>query len=315
MARPLSNDLRERVVAAMGAGERCRSVAARFGVAVSSAVKWFQRHRATGSVAPGKMGGHRKRLLEPHRAFIVERINQETHLSLHRLKDELAARGVKVSHDAVWRFLRREGLRFKKTLFALEQARADIARRRQRWRSLQAGLDPRRLVFIDETWIKTNMAPLRGWGPKGKRLRGFAPHGHWRTLTFLGALRWNRLTAPCVFDGPINGQCFRAYVEQQLVPVLEPGDIVVMDNLGSHKSAAIRQTIRAAGARLWYLPPYSPDLNPIEQAFAKIKHWMRIAQKRTVEDTWRHIGSLVAIIEPAECRNYFANAGYVSVKT
>lgn len=116
MTRPLSNDLRERVVAAMGAGESCRSVAARFGVAVSSAVKWSQRHRATGSVAPGKMGGHRKRLLEPHRAFIVERINQETHLSLHRLKDELAARGVKVSHDAVWRFLRREGLRFKKRM-------------------------------------------------------------------------------------------------------------------------------------------------------------------------------------------------------
>ncbi len=134
---------------------------------------------------------------------------------------------------------------------------------------------PRRLVFIDETWIKTNMAPLRGWGAKGKRLRGFAPHGHWRTLTFLGALRCDRLTAPCVFDGPINGECFRAYVEQQLVPVLRPGDIVIMDNLGSHKSAALRRIIRAAGARLWYLPPYSPDLNPIEQAFAKIKHWMR----------------------------------------
>lgn len=117
-------------------------------------------------------------------------------------------------------------------------------------------------MFIDETWIKTNMAPLRGWGQKGRRLRGFAPHGHWRTLTFLGALRCDRLTAPCVFDGPINGQCFRAYVEQQLVPVLEPGDIVVMDNLGSHKAAAIRQMIRAADARLWYLPPYSPDLNP-----------------------------------------------------
>ncbi len=141
----------------------------------------------------------------------------------------------------------------------------------------RSGLDPRRLVFIDETWIKTNMAPLRGWGPKGDRLRGFAPHGHWRTLTFLGALRCDRLTAPCVFDGPINGECFRAYVEQQLVPVLEPGDIVIMDNLGSHKSAAIRQMIRAAGARLWYLPPYSPDLNPIEQAFAKIKHLMRKA--------------------------------------
>jgi hypothetical protein len=144
-----------------------------------------------------------------------------------------------------------KGCGSKKTLFALEQARADIARRRRRWRARQSGLDPHKLVFIDETWIKTNMAPLRGWGPKGKRLRAFAPHGHWRTLTFLGALRLDCLTAPCVFDGPINGQCFRAYVEQQLVPVLEPGDIVVNDNLGSHKSAAIRQMIREAGARLW----------------------------------------------------------------
>jgi hypothetical protein len=149
----------------------------------------------------------------------------------------------------------------KKTLFALEQARADIARRRRRWRSWQAHLDPRRLVFIDETWIKTSMAPLRGWGPKGDRVRGFVPRGHWRTLTFLGALRCDQLAAPCVFDGPINGECFRAYVEQQLVPLLKPGDIVIMDNLGSHKSAALRALIRAAGARLWYLPPYSPDLN------------------------------------------------------
>jgi transposase len=152
-------------------------------------------------------------------------------------------------------------------------------------------------------------------GPRGQRLRGFAPHGRWRTLTFLGALRCDELTAPCVFDGPINGECFRAYVRQQLVPVLRPGDIVVMDNLGSHKSVAIRQIIKAAGARLWFLPPYSPDLNPIEQAFAKIKHWMRHAQKRSIEETWRHIGTLVATIEPAECSNYLANAGYASVKT
>lgn len=158
------------------------------------------------------------------------------------------------------------------------------------------------------------MAPLRGWGVKGERLRGFAPHGHWRTLTFLGALRCDRLTAPCVFDGPINGECFRAYVEQQLVPVLNHGDIVVMDNLGSHKSAALGHMIRAAGARLWYLPPYSPDLNPIEQAFAKIKHWMRLAQKRTVEHVCQHIASRLATIQPSECNNYFANAGYASVK-
>ena len=190
-----------------------------------------------------------------------------------------------------------------------------MARRRQRWLGLRAGLDPRRRVFIDETWIKTNMSPLRGWGPKGRRLRGFAPYGHWRTLTFLGALRCDRLAAPCVFDGPINGECFRAYVEQQLVPVLRPGDIVIMDNLGSHKSAAIRQLLRAAGARLWFLPPYSPDLNPIEQTFAKIRHWMRVAQMRTLDDTWRHIGALVTSIKPEECENYFANAGYVAVKT
>jgi transposase len=193
-------------------------------------------------------------------------------------------------------------------------ARADIARRRQRWRAWQPFLDPERLVFIDETWIKTNMAPLRGWGPRGRRLHGFAPHGHWRTLTFLGALRHDGLVAPCVFDRPINGTCFRAYVEQQLVPALKPGDIVIMDNLGSHKSAVVRHMIRAAGARLWFLPPYSPDLNPIEQAFAKIKHWMRQAQKRTIDDTWRCIGSLVAAITPRECENYFANAGYASVK-
>jgi transposase len=158
------------------------------------------------------------------------------------------------------------------------------------------------------------MAPLRGWGPKGRRLRAYAPHGRWRTLTFIGALRLDQLTAPCVFDGPINGKCFQAYTEQQLAPVLEPGDIVIMDNLGSHKSKAVRQAIQKAGARLLFLPPYSPDLNPIEQAFAKIKHWMRHAQKHTIEDACAYIGTLVATIQPGECQNYFENDGYASVK-
>src|SRR5215216_4632543 len=181
--------------------------------------------------------------------------------------------------------------------------RPDIARKRTRWKARQGRVEPGRLVFIDETWIKTNMAPLRGWGPRGRRLRGFAPHGHWRTLTFLGALRCDQLMAPCVFDGPINGECFRAYVEQQLIPLLKPGDIVIMDNLGSHKSVALRRMIKAAGARLWYLPPYSPDLNPIEQTFAKIKHWMRVAQKRSIKDICRHIGRLIATIQSDECGN------------
>ena len=132
----------------------------------------------------------------------------------------LAERGIAVSHDAIWRLLRREGLRFKKNDVRLEQARADIARRRRLWRSWQNRLDPDRLVFVDETWIKTNMAPIRGWGAKGKRLKGFAPQGHWRTLTFLAALRADALTAPCVFDSPINGRSFGAWIEQQLVPTL-----------------------------------------------------------------------------------------------
>lgn len=159
------------------------------------------------------------------------------------------------------------------------------------------------------------MAPLRGWGVKGKRVRAFAPYGHWRTMTFLGALRWDGFSAPCVFDGPINGQGFRAYVEQQLVPVIRPGDIVIMDKLGSHKSAAVRDAIEEAGAKLMFLPPYSPDLNPIEQTFSKIKHWMRQAQKRTVEDTWRHVGTRVQTIKPQECQNFILNAGYASIKS
>jgi len=156
------------------------------------------------------------------------------------------------------------------------------------------------------------MAPIRGWGAKGERLLGYAPHGHWRTLTFVAALRCDRIVAPCVFDGPVNGVSFRAWVEQQLLDAIGPGDIVVMDNLGSHKAIEIGRAIRARGARLWYLPAYSPDLNPIEQAFSKIKHWMRMAQRRTVEDTWRYIGQLVHTIQPHECQSYLENAGYAS---
>lgn len=154
------------------------------------------------------------------------------------------------------------------------------------------------------------MAPLRGWGPKGKRLRGFAPHGHWRTLTFLGALRWDQLTAPCVFDGPINGQCFHAYVEQQLLPVLRPGDIVVMDNLPAHKPTAVRQAIERAGAELRFLPAYSPDFNPIEMAFAKLKAFLKKHAPRTVDDLWNAIARGIDTFTPIECLNYFAAAGY-----
>jgi putative transposase len=158
------------------------------------------------------------------------------------------------------------------------------------------------------------MTRLRGRAPRGQRLVAAVPHGHWKTSTFVAALRTSGLTAPLIVDGAMNGEVFRAYVEQILAPTLQPGDIVIMDNLSSHKVAGVREAIKRRGATLVYLPPYSPDLNPIEQAFAKIKHWMRAAQKRTVEDAWRHIGDLIASIDPHECANYFANAGYASVK-
>ncbi len=156
------------------------------------------------------------------------------------------------------------------------------------------------------------MAPLRGWSPKGKRLRAFVPHGHWKTLTFLAALRHDGITAPCVFDGPINGDRFIAYVEQILASTLTKGDIVIMDNLGSHKSAKVRSLIKDKGAKLFFLPPYSPDLNPIEQVFAKLKHLLRKAKERTVEATWKRIGTLIDDFSPIECRNYLANSGYGS---
>lgn len=157
------------------------------------------------------------------------------------------------------------------------------------------------------------MAPLRGWSRKGERLMVRVPHGHWKTMTFLAALRCDAITAPCVFDGPINGESFLRYVEQFLVPSLKPNDIVIMDNLGSHKSGAVRAAIRAAGARLFFLPPYSPDLNPIEQVFAKLKHLLRKAKERTVEAAWQRIGALLTCFTKTECRNYFVNAGYGSM--
>lgn len=194
-----------------------------------------------------------------------------------------------------------------------EQSRPDIARKRARWKSHQHKIDARRLVFLDETWIKTNMASLRGWGPRGQRLDARVPHGHWKTLTFIAALRHDRIDAPWVIDGPINGNIFTTYVTKVLVPTLAKGDIVILDNLGSHKGKAARSAIRAVGAHLLFLPAYSPDLNPIEQVFAKLKHLMRDTSPRTVEDTWRKAGQILDLFSPEECANYLKNSGYASV--
>jgi transposase len=191
-----------------------------------------------------------------------------------------------------------------------EQDRPDIARQRHRWKAHQHRVDPRRLVFLDETWVKTNMAPLRGWGLRGKRLAASVPYGHWMTMTFIAALRHDRVAAPCIIDGPINGALFTAYVEQFLTPTLAPGDIVILDNLGSHKGKAARGAIRKAGAHLLFLPPYSPDLNPIEQLFAKFKTLLRKAGARSIDAINQAIAQILTTYTPAECANYLRNAGY-----
>ena len=193
---------------------------------------------------------------------------------------------------------------------ASERERPDVARRRAQWKKRQTRNEPERLVFIDEIWTKTNMEPLRGWAPRGERLGASAPHGHWKTMTFVAALRCDRIEAPWLLDGPINGEAFKTYVEKVLAPTLKPGDLVIMDNLGSHKGGAIRRAIRAARAKLFFLPEYSPDLNPIEQVFAKLKHLLRKAAARTIETLTAAVGELLGAYTAEECANYFTNAGY-----
>ncbi len=186
-----------------------------------------------------------------------------------------------------------------------------MAEARARWRERQGGLEPSRLVFLDETWVSTNMARLYGRCRRGERLIGAIPHGHWKTTTFLAGLRQDGIIAPLVLDGPINGEIFLAYVEQFLAPALRPGDRVIMDNLSSHKVDGVRQAIEGADATLRYLPAYSPDLNPIENFFAKLKALLRHAAERTVDGLWRRIALILDHVTQAECRAYIKNAGYV----
>lgn len=187
-----------------------------------------------------------------------------------------------------------------------------MAAAREAWRALQPGLDPDKLVFIDETGASTKMARLRGRARRGQRCRASVPHGHWLTTTFTSALRRTALTAPMTLDGPMNGEAFRAYVEQVLAPTLSPGDIVIMDNLPAHKGAHVRAAIEARGAMLLPLPPYSPDFNPIENIYAKFKALLRKAAARTIDSLEQAIAEAFADFTPEDCTNCFVAAGYGS---
>jgi transposase len=186
-----------------------------------------------------------------------------------------------------------------------------VRKRRDEWKAGQPALDPTRSVFLDETWAKTNMARTHGYAPKGERRVAAVPHGHGHTTTFVGALTARGFIAPRVLDGAINGEWFRAYVERVRMPELRPGD-VVLDNLGSHTVAGVREAVERAGCRLLFLPPYSPDRNPIENAFSKLKGLLRKAAERNVEGRWAAIGRLLDQFTPEECRSYFRHCGYAA---
>ena len=310
MAKALSFDLRVRVLAAVGEGASHRAAAARFGVSAASVSRWRRRAEVQGEPRPGALGGDRRSAhVEAHRDLIIGTLADTPDITIEELRRSLAGRGF--GYGTIQRFLVRHRMtRKKKTGHASEQDRTDVLTRRQAWRDSQAKLDPARLVFIDETWAKTNMARTHGRAPRGQRLRMGQPHGHWKTSTFVAGLTLRGTIAPFVLDGPINRAAFETYVEKVLVPELRTCDIVIMDNLSSHKGVRVREKIEAAGAELLFLPPYSPDLNPIEMAFSKLKALLRKAAQRTVDGLWAAIARLIETFAPQECRNYFAAAGY-----
>jgi transposase len=313
MGAPYTPDLRERVVATFRSGLSRAETAALFRVSESSVQRWSRLERTTGSVAAQPMGGQRPFALAGERDRILGRIAQQPDLPLRALLAELRDRGIKGSYFALWNIVDRAGLSYKKkSLHASEQDRPKVARCRLQWQQRQHAVDPKQLVFIDETWAKTNMTPTHGRCPVGQRLVAKVPHGHRKTLTFVAALRCDGITAPCLLNQPINAISFRTYVEQFLVPTLRPGDVVVMDNLSSHKGKAIRKAIQAAGAKLIFLPPYSPDLNPIEQVFAKLKTLLRKANARTIPAITEAIAKLLDEYTVEECANYLVNSGYGS---
>jgi len=304
-----SPDLRERVLLDCDAGMETRQAAVKHRVSESWIRRLKQRRRETGETTPRPCRNRRVAKWLAHAERLRELVRQQPDATLGELATAL---GGELSPQTISRALRALRLTFKKVLHAVEQDRPDVATRRLWWRLSQLGMPAKHLVFIDETGASTKMTRQRGRALRGERLVAKIPHGHWQTTTFVAGLRSDGISAPLVVDGPMNGELFRAYVEQQLVPTLQLGDVVVMDNLAAHKVSGIRAAIERVGARLVYLPPYSPDFNPIEQAFAKLKWLLRSAAQRTVDGLHQAIADALERFSPIECRNYFRNSGYAT---
>jgi len=311
----LSMDIRERLIEAVAGGMSRRQAAGRFDVGPATAVRWARRVETTGSVAPMKMGGDRRsQRIEAHADSILGLLEEQPDLTILELREKIRARhGLAFGHATVWRFLKRRGVTSKKkTGHASEQEGDEVATAREAWFEAQLDLDPSKLVFIDETAVSTNMARRYGWAPRGERCRMPVPFG-WKTKTLVAALRWNRIDAPMTIDGALDGAGFLAYVEQMLAPTLCAGETVLMDNVNTHKVAGVREAIEAKGARVVYLPTYSPDFNPIEKSFSKLKSTLRRVAARTLDALDEAVAEALRSFTPQECMNYFASSGYDAV--
>ncbi|MCJ9670059.1 MULTISPECIES: IS630 family transposase [unclassified Neorhizobium] len=305
--------LRERVVAFVEEGHGHREAARHFRVSPRFVNDLVILKRETGSLLPRRQGHLGGGKLSAQHAWVGERLAQNGELTLDELCVELCGRGVIVHRSSVGRLLHRLGLSHKKSLQAAEQLRPEIARARELWTArrkpfFNKGLA--RLVFIDETSTNTKLTKRSGWSARGQRYRTHSPFGSWKSQTFIAGLRSHGMVAPWIVDRPMNARIFEAWIETQLAPNLSPGDVVILDNVAFHKSERAEELVRAKGAWLLFLPPYSPDLNPIEMAFSKLKTLLRKRAARSFDAITQALGEICNLFSVTECRNYFKAAGY-----
>ena len=316
MGKSLSLDIRERVVALVDEGLSCHEAARRLRISAASAVRIMQRKKRTGGVKAAPQGRPQRSKLDAVSDWLKKQVEAQPDITMPELAEALCAEhGLGATPAMLSRHLiHRLGFTYKKTLIAAERLRKRVRAARYEWRHRRMQrmrLEPHRLVVIDETAVTTKMTRLRGRSPRGARLEADAPFGHWRTQTFIAGLRVDELTAPWVLDGPMNRAAFDTYIETQLAPTLQPGDVVIAHNLSSHKSAKAQDLLRAQGNWLLFLPPYSPDLNPIEMAYSKIKAHLRRFKARTFDALFQSVAQTCDLFPPEECENFFRAAEYV----
>ena len=304
---PYSMDLRKRVARAWDAGPDAEAIAAKYEVSRAWVHRLIQRRRETGSLAPRRQTKFRSRVLAGQEQRLAALVAARPDATLAELREALPTAA---ALSTLWLELGRQGLTVKKKVHADEQRRADVAAARRDWRLWQPLRDVRQYVWLDECGVTTDLLRRYGRSPRGVRLHDHTPCGHWQTHTVIAALRLEGLGAPAVFDGPIDQPTFLAYVEHVLVPTLRPGDVVVLDNLAVHKQPDVLTAIEAVGAFVRFLPPYSPDFNPIEQAFAKLKAFLRAARPRTFDQVCELMATALGRFMPDECANYVRHCGY-----